>query len=338
MRLFLLPHLYHIHPSIIYTRRIVHIDSLTDYIHYLVRCKDKTFACQLRQILGFYPHNIAIYREALMHRSLNHHRPHEQKKDNERLEYLGDAVIETVVSDILYHHFPGKKEGFLTSVRSKIVQRSSLNRIAKETGLVELIQSTHINHTHNSFISGNAFEALVGAIYLDRGYAHCYRFFKERIMGKYIDVNKVAKEDDNFKSKLIEWGQKMQYRIDFELISENIIGTNSPTFRTRVCIEGIEAGVGFGYSKKESQQLAAKEAMRHIRKKTELYKNIVAKHDEQKEQTAMSKANEQPQEGLSEGEKIELPDDEKSIFIAAVLDSSSSAEVGNEAIASQNML
>ncbi|MBR4312628.1 MAG: ribonuclease III [Bacteroidaceae bacterium] len=316
----------------------MHIDSLIDYIHYLVSCKDKAFACQLRQILGFYPHNIAIYREALMHRSLNHHRPHEQKKDNERLEYLGDAVIETVVSDILYHQFPGKKEGFLTSVRSKIVQRSSLNRIAKETGLVELIQSTHINHTHNSFISGNAFEALVGAIYLDRGYAHCYRFFKECIMGKYIDVNKVAKEDDNFKSKLIEWGQKMQYRIDFELISENTIGTNSPTFRTRVCIEGIEAGSGFGYSKKESQQLAAKEAMRHIRKRTELYKNIVAKHDEQKELAAMSEANDLPQGEQPEESKAELPVTEKVMPAITVLDISSPTEAKNEAVASQNML
>ena len=247
----------------------VHLDSLTDYLHYLLCCKDKAFARRLRKILGFYPHNIAVYREALIHRSLNHYRLQEQKKDNERLEYLGDAVIETVVSDILYHHFPKKKEGFLTSVRSKIVQRSSLNRIAKETGLVELIQSTHINRTHNSFISGNAFEALVGAIYLDRGYAHCYRFFKERIMGKHIDIDKVSKEDDNFKSKLIEWSQKTQYRVDFELVSENTIGTNSPTFRSRVCIEGIEVGIGFGYSKKESQQFAAKEAMRHIRKKTE---------------------------------------------------------------------
>lgn len=257
----------------------MHIDHLTDYIHYLLCCKDKTFACRLRKILGFYPRHIAVYREALIHRSLNHYRPHEQKKDNERLEYLGDAVIETVVSDILYHHFPGKKEGFLTSMRSKIVQRSSLNRIAKETGLVELIQSTHINRTHNSFISGNAFEALVGAIYLDRGYAHCYRFFKERIIGKHIDLKKVAKEDDNFKSRLIEWSQKMQYKVVFELVGENIVGTNSPTFRSRVCIEGIEAGTGFGYSKKESQQLAAKEAMRHIRKKTELYKSIVAAHE-----------------------------------------------------------
>lgn len=255
------------------------IDLLTDYIHYLLCCKDKTLACRLRRILGFYPRNIAVYREALMHRSLNHHRPHEHKKDNERLEYLGDAVIETVVSDILFHHFPGKKEGFLTSVRSKIVQRSSLNRIAKETGLVELIQATHINHTHNSFISGNAFEALVGAIYLDRGYAHCFRFFKERIIGKHIDINKIAKEEDNFKSKLIEWSQKMQYQVEFELVDENIIGTNSPTFRSRVRIEGLEAGIGFGYSKKESQQIAAKEAMRHIRKKTDLYKNIIEAHE-----------------------------------------------------------
>lgn len=255
------------------------IELLTDYIHYLLCCKDKTLACRLRRILGFYPRNIAVYREALMHRSLNHHRPHEHKKDNERLEYLGDAVIETVVSDILFHHFPGKKEGFLTSVRSKIVQRSSLNRIAKETGLVELIQATHINHTHNSFISGNAFEALVGAIYLDRGYAHCFRFFKERIIGKHIDINKIAKEEDNFKSKLIEWSQKMQYQVEFELVDENIIGTNSPTFRSRVRIEGLEAGIGFGYSKKESQQIAAKEAMRHIRKKTDLYKNIIEAHE-----------------------------------------------------------
>lgn len=257
----------------------MHIDCLTDYIHYLLCCKDKTLARRLRKILGFYPRNIAVYREALIHRSLNHYRPHEQKKDNERLEYLGDAVIETVVSDILFHHFSGKKEGFLTSTRSKIVQRSSLNRLAKETGLVELIQSTHINRTHNSFISGNAFEALVGAIYLDRGYAYCFRFFKERIIGKHIDLNKVAKEDDNFKSRLIEWSQKMQYKVEFDLIGENIVGTNSPTFRSRVCIEGLEAGTGFGYSKKESQQFAAKEAMRHIRKKTELYKNIVAAHE-----------------------------------------------------------
>lgn len=255
------------------------IVSFIDYLHYL-RCTDKPFAQQLRRILGFYPHDLSIYREALMHRSLNHHRPHEHKKDNERLEYLGDAVIETVVSDILYHHFKGKREGFLTSTRSKIVQRSSLNRIAKEIGLPELIQSTHINHTHNSFIPGNAFEALVGAIYLDRGYSHCYRFFSERIIGKHIALDKVAKEDDNFKSKLIEWSQKTQYQVSFELTDENIVGTNSPTFRTRVCIENIECGTGFGYSKKESQQMAAKEAMHHIRKKSDLYQQMVAAHQE----------------------------------------------------------
>ena len=267
----------------------MNISQLTDYLHYL-RCGDKPFARKLYQMLGFYPHDINIYREALMHRSLNHYRPHENKKDNERLEYLGDAVIETVVSDILYHHFNGKKEGFLTATRSKIVQRSSLNRIAKEIGLVELIQSTHINHTHNSFIPGNAFEALVGAIYLDRGYAHCYSFFSKRIIGKHIELEKVAKEEDNFKSKLIEWSQKTQYNVVFEVTDENIVGTNSPTFRTRVCIEGIECGAGFGYSKKESQQLAAKEAMRHIRKKTDLYQQIVAAHETKTEENVQDQA------------------------------------------------
>ena len=110
------------------------------------------------------------------------------------------------------------------------------------------------------------------------------RFFKERIIGKHIDIEKVAQEDDNFKSKLIEWSQKTQYKVEFELVSENTTGTNSPTFRSRVCIEGIEAGNGFGYSKKESQQLAAKEAMHHIRKKTELYKDIVKKHNQHEDE------------------------------------------------------
>ena len=251
---------------------------LLDYIHYLCSA-DKPFLRRLHDILGFYPRTTSVYREALIHRSVNHNRHHEKKKDNERLEYLGDAVIETVVSDILYHHFPGKKEGFLTSVRSKIVQRSSLNRIAKAIGLVELIQSTHINHTHNSFISGNAFEALIGAIYLDRGYSYCYRFFEQRIIGIHVDLDQVAKEDDNFKSKLIEWSQKTQYKVDFELLSENTVGTNSPTFRTRVCIEGVELGIGFGYSKKESQQFAAREALRHIRKKSDHYKQAVEQHE-----------------------------------------------------------
>ena len=259
---------------------IVPLSRLIDFFYYLTS-PDKDFARSLRRIMGFYPRKVDIYREALMHRSLNHYRPQEQKKDNERLEYLGDAVIETVVSDILYHYFPKKKEGFLTSMRSKIVQRSSLNRLAKETGLVELVQSTHINHTHNSFISGNAFEAFVGAIYLDRGYAYCYQFFEQCLMGKYINLDKVSKEDDNHKSKLIEWSQKTQYKVEFELINENTVGTNSPTFRSRVCIEGLEFGIGFGYSKKESQQLAAKEAMHHIRKKTELYKKMVAQYEVQ---------------------------------------------------------
>lgn len=257
------------------------------YVRNLFRSSDREFCRRLYHILGFYPRNVDVYREALIHRSLNHHHPHSQRKDNERLEYLGDAVIEAVVSDILYHHFGNKKEGFLTSVRSKIVQRSTLNRIAKEIGLDGLIQYSHINHTHNSFISGNAFEALMGAIYLDRGYACCYRFFSRRIIGRHIALDKVAKEDSNFKSKLIEWGQKMQYKVAFELLSEVVVGTNSPTFRSRVCIEGIECGVGFGYSKKESQQQASKEAMRHIRMKTALYAQIVEQHKERVDQTVI---------------------------------------------------
>ena len=231
-------------------------------------------------ILGFYPRNIELYKQALTHRSVNHKNSEGKKYNNERLEYLGDAILGAVVGDILYRHFPGKKEGFLTNVRSRVVQRETLGRLADDMGLTELIQSNLMGKTHNSYMAGNAFEALIGAVYLDRGYEFCVKFVNERILGKYINLEKIASKESNFKSRFLELCQKYRFEATFELLKETREEeTLSPLFLSRVTINGIECGRGSGYSKKESHQMAAKEALARLNRGGALYKKIVEKQN-----------------------------------------------------------
>lgn len=231
-------------------------------------------------ILGFYPRNIELYKQALTHRSANHKNSEGKKYNNERLEYLGDAILGAVVGDILYRHFPGKKEGFLTNVRSRVVQRETLGRLADDMGLTELIQSNLMGKTHNSYMAGNAFEALIGAVYLDRGYEFCVKFVNERILGKYINLEKIASKESNFKSRFLELCQKYRFEATFELLKETREEeTLSPLFLSRVTIYGIECGRGSGYSKKESHQMAAKEALARLNRGGALYKKIVEKQN-----------------------------------------------------------
>jgi ribonuclease-3 len=231
-------------------------------------------------ILGFYPRNIELYKQALTHRSVNHKNSEGKKYNNERLEYLGDAILGAVVGDILYRHFPGKKEGFLTNVRSRVVQRETLGRLADDMGLTELIQSNLMGKTHNSYMAGNAFEALIGAVYLDRGYEFCVKFVNERILGKYINLEKIASKESNFKSRFLELCQKYRFEAIFELLKETREEeTLSPLFLSRVTIYGIECGRGSGYSKKESHQMAAKEALARLNRGGALYKKIVEKQN-----------------------------------------------------------
>lgn len=192
----------------------------------------------------------------------------EKNLNNERLEFLGDAVLGAIVADILYKHYGRKQEGFLTSLRSKIVCRKSLNNLAVSIGLDKLIQHTGAVTTgHNSFMNGNAFEAFFGAIYLDRGYEYCYKFLEEKVFKNYIDIDKVAAQEENFKSVMIEWCQKYQYKFEF-VHKETRESANSkvPKFHSQVIIEGIPCGVGDGYSKKESDQNAARQVLKKVRK------------------------------------------------------------------------
>ena len=218
--------------------------------------KDKELYLSLRKIIGFYPHDISYYKLALMHKSMYKRNAKGKPVNNERLEFLGDAVLDATVGDIVYRHFPGKREGFLTNTRSKLVQRDTLNRLAQEMGINQLILSSGRSQSHNSYMGGNAFEALVGAIYLDRGYDACMKFMRKRILTQMINIDKVAYKEVNFKSKLIEWCQKNKVKLDFQLVEQKRDDGNSPMFVYKAMIEGLEGGQGEGYSKKESQQAA----------------------------------------------------------------------------------
>lgn len=230
--------------------------------------KDKEFRSALYQIMGFCPHNIDLYRTAFAHKSHEYRSKKTGNKplNNERLEFLGDAVLETVVSHIVYRQYPNKREGFLTNTRSKIVSRESLGKLAKELGIDRLIQSQTHGRTHNSYLEGNSFEALMGAIYLDRGFRYAFQFIEKRIIGAVLDLDTVANKEVNFKSKLLEWKQKNRIHLDFVDNISNNSNSTSPSFHTTVVIEGIPAGEGKGFSKKESHQAAAKDALTQMRR------------------------------------------------------------------------
>ena len=238
--------------------------------------KDKELYLSLRQIIGFYPHDISFYKLALMHKSMFKRNAKGKPVNNERLEFLGDAILDATVGDIVYRHFPGKREGFLTNTRSKLVQRETLNRLAQEMGINQLILSNGRSSSHNSYMGGNAFEALVGAIYLDRGYDACMKFMRKRILTQMINIDKVAYKEVNFKSKLIEWSQKNRVRIDFRVLSQEKDKTGSPVFKYQVMLETVEGCTGTGFSKKESQQIASKLTLERLRKEPQYIDEVFA--------------------------------------------------------------
>ena len=238
--------------------------------------KEKGLYSSLYNIIGFYPHDISYYKLALMHKSVMRRNAKGKPINNERLEFLGDAILDAIVGDIVYQHFPGKREGFLTNTRSKLVQRDTLNRLAQEMGINQLILSSGHSSSHNSYVGGNAFEALVGAIYLDQGYNACMRFMSKRILAKMINIDKVAYKEVNFKSKLIEWSQKNKVCLDYELVSQQKDKNGNPMFEFRVVIEGVEGCSGKGFSKKESQQIASKLTLDRLKKKPQFIDEVFA--------------------------------------------------------------
>lgn len=221
-------------------------------------------------VLGFYPDRIDLYREAMTHRSSSVRSKKGKWVNNERLEFLGDAILDAIVADILYKKFENKKEGFLTSTRSRIVQRETLNKLAINLGLDKLIVSATRNLAHNTNIYGDALEALIGAIYLDQGYRVAKKFVFETMIKQHINIEKVLKSEVDFKSRLIEWGQKNRVDVIFEVTDSSYDSQNNPVFVSCVKVGNVEIGSGKGYSKKESHQKAAKMAIKKLRESNDL--------------------------------------------------------------------
>lgn len=217
---------------------------------------DRHYYAMIDDLFGFIPNNIELYKVALIHKSASVQLPDGRSINNERLEYLGDAVIEAVVSDYLFIEFPDRDEGFLTQVRSKIVSRQSLNALAEQLGLDRHLILNHTAGITQRHIFGDAFEAMMGAVYLDQGYNFVNRLLINRIFLQ-LDLDRMTAEESDFKSRLIEWCQKHRYRYSFRTSRDNAGRNETPVFYTTVMINDMEVGHGSGFSKKEAEQHAA---------------------------------------------------------------------------------
>ncbi len=218
----------------------------------------------LKSITGSFPNNLSVYELSLIHKSAMIKSDKGIIINNERLEFLGDALLGAIVAQELYNKYPDVNEGFLTKTRSKIVNRSFLNDIALKLGLKDIISSQSKIDLEKTNIMGDALEALIGAIFVDKGYKSCQKFITQKILSPYVNLNEITKQDTNFKSILIEWGQKNKRDIQFitDEIPDNC--EHAPIFVSSVEIDNKVFGRGEGSSKKESQQNAAMEALQNV--------------------------------------------------------------------------
>lgn len=225
--------------------------------------RNRKLVRKLSPILGFIPTRIKLYEMAFIHKSASIVMQNGDVINNERLEYLGDAILDAVVADYLFKNFPDKNEGFLTKMRSKMVKRKHLNLLAYRIGLNQLVVS-HTNPVNISrHLYGNAFEALIGAIYLDKGFKKSCQFV-ERIIERFVDIEKLKLSESDYKSKLIEWAQKNKVEVIFDS-HEELTGTNKvPQFVSYIKMLNEELGRGVGNSKKDAEQKAAKSALENI--------------------------------------------------------------------------
>jgi ribonuclease-3 len=225
---------------------------------------DKDLHRSLRNILGFYPDNISLYKLAFRHSSAAQQIKKGVKNSNERLEFLGDSVIGTVVADYLFKKFPYKDEGFLTKMRSKMVSRAQHNKIALKMGLDHFIEANNDRYgSKPSSINGDAYEALIGAIYLDKGYKAVQKFLLTRIINVYIDMEEVETKEVDFKSKFIEWAQKEKKEFVFETAIDAAESAEKQ-FIIELIVEGRTLGRAQHFSKKRAEQLAAELACKAL--------------------------------------------------------------------------
>jgi len=224
----------------------------------------KAFYLYLKDLTGFYPGQLKLYDVAFTHRSASRVDRQGTVVNNERLEYLGDAILGAVIADFLYNRFPQEHEGFLTKMRSKLVNRAILTSLTYDMGLNVHIDSNTMGPAEKSHIYGDVLEALIGAVYLDHGYRAAKYFVTKRILSGYVDLHQMQSLELNYKSTLIEWAQKNKRNVAFKTHEEHPEGSRQPRFVSSAEIDNKLAGKGTGGSKKEAQQNAAKEAIRKM--------------------------------------------------------------------------
>lgn len=217
--------------------------------------EDKKLITAIKTIAGFAPGNLALYKLATLHSSRSKEK-NGFRESNERLEYLGDAILGAAVADYLFKKYPFKDEGFLTEIRSRIVNRESLNHLAKKIGVAAIVQFDNKNIQLQNVILGNTLEALVGAIYLDKGYLRTKKFVLDKLIQPYFDLEVVVNSNSNHKSKVIEWAQRNNKEIRFE-VEEIKKGRHSREFSAQVYLGDEAFGQGFGLTKKKAEQDAA---------------------------------------------------------------------------------
>ncbi|HLS11530.1 MAG TPA: ribonuclease III [Flavobacteriaceae bacterium] len=217
------------------------------------------FHLELKEILGFYPNNANIYSEAFTHRSMNEFDANGQPKNYERLEFLGDAMLDSVIAAYLFNEVPNGDEGYLTKMRAKVVSREHLNKLGEDLGLIKFLKSQIPSNQRSADIYGNMLEALIGAVYLDRGYTYCKRFIQNRVIQPYVDIERLEGKVISYKSLFIEYCQKNKQDFHFEVFEDN--GKEQNTyFAVRLHLDDSIVARARGTSKKKAEEQAAKRA------------------------------------------------------------------------------
>lgn len=221
----------------------------------------KEFYLFLKSLFNITPKNLNLYERALTHRSASKTDSQGNWVNNERLEYLGDAILGAVIAEFLYNRFPNMDEGFLTQMRSKLVNRTFLTKLTFQIGLNYYIKSNTNNTAENSHIYGDALEAIIGALYLDKGYLVTKQFITRKLLLHHVNLDEIQKTNTNYKSQLIEWSQKNKKEVNFETTGNLPEDNKQPVFISTIKIDDKVIGKGQGNSKKEAQQNASKQAL-----------------------------------------------------------------------------
>ncbi|MEM7055441.1 MAG: ribonuclease III [Bacteroidota bacterium] len=236
------------------------VDFLLKHFFASASPKNKQLKNFIYTVTRLQPANLSLYELALQHSSIK-----ETTNSNERLEFLGDAVLSLVVGEYLFKKYPLQEEGFLTEIRARIVNRASLSELAQKVGMDELLHydTRSIHKSNLKFIYGNALEAFIGAVYLDQGYERCREFVIDRLLHIHIDLEDIVRTDSNYKSKIIAWAQKNRKSLQFKFVNEKNIKNNTD-FVVHLLIEGQVTGTGHGKTKKQAEQMAAQDALKRL--------------------------------------------------------------------------